>query len=284
MRRTLIGLAVGLVLPLSVAHADVTSDLKAGLPLQTVLLNAVKAKQPIDMALRQVLDAEPEQSSSAIAAALQLNPDQAASIVAAALDKHFNLNPSQVVGAALQGAPDKAGIIISTAIVKSPSYYTVPIVQRALNDGVEGAKFLPPAMRTAPRQSDSILTQALISAPEQTEAIMRAVIAAQPDKTLEYVRVALDAKAPAKEVLTAAFAVSSRQAEDITSLAKQKSVPLPTIVAASKSAGVTVASLSTSDKSGPGNSSSLVGGTTNTYIAPINAPNLNGGGGGASPN
>lgn len=284
MRRTLIGLTAGLVLPLSIAHADIAGDLKTGLPLQTVLLNAVKAKQPIDMALRQVLDAQPEQSSAAITAALQLNPDQAASIVAAALDKHFNLNPSQVVGAALQGAPDKAGIIVSTAIVKSPSYYTVPIVQRALSDGVAGASFLPPAMRTAPRQSDTILTQALISAPEQTQSIMRAVIAAQPDKALEYVRVALDAKAPAKEVLIAAFAVASRQAEAIADLAKEKKVPVPTIVAASKSAGVTVASLSTSGDASSTNNTSLVGGTTNSSIKLISAPNLNGGGGGASPN
>lgn len=225
MRRTLIGLAAGLLLPVSIAQADIASDLKADLPIQTVLLNAAKAKISIDEALRQILDAAPDQAYSAITAALQVNPDQAASIVSVALDRHFNLNPPQVVSAALQGAPDKAGVIIPTALVRSPGYYTVPIVQRALADGVDGSKFLPQAMRTSPRQADSILTQALISARAQTQSIIKAVIASQPDKATHYVRVALDAKAPAKDVLTAAFTVAPRQAADIAKVAREKAVP-----------------------------------------------------------
>lgn len=182
MRRIIIGLAAGLVLPLSIAHADVPGDLKAGLPLQTVLTNALKEKASIETALRQIIEAAPEQAYAAITAALQLSPDQAANIVSVALARQYNLNPPQVVAAALQGAPEKAGIIVPTAIVRSPSYYTVPIVQRALADGVDGSRFIPPAIRTAPRQADSILAQALRSAPQQTAAIMRAVIADQPGR------------------------------------------------------------------------------------------------------
>ena len=172
MRRTLIGMALGLVLPLGLAHASIESDLKANVPMQQVFTNALASNISVEAALKQVIEASPEQAYAAITAAIQLNPDQAANIVSAALSRQYNLNPAQVVAAALQGAPEKAGIIVPTAIVKSPSYYTVPIVQRALAEGVDGSKFVPQAMRTSPRQADTILTQALRSAPQQTKSCL----------------------------------------------------------------------------------------------------------------
>lgn len=281
MRRTFVGLAAGLVLPLSIAHADVASDIKAGQPLQTVLVNALKDKVSIETALRQVIEASPDQAYAAITAALQLSPDQAANIVSVALARQYNLNPPQVVAAALQGAPEKAAVIVPTAIVKSPSYYTVPIVQRALSEGVDGSKFLPQAIRTAPRQADSILTQALRSAPQQTEAIMRAVIADQPDKATHYVRVALDAKAPAADVLTGAFKAAPRQADAIAAIASEKNVPSTVIAGAASSAGVEVAGL----KADQPYMTSLAR-PSNITVSPFSTPNAGGGGGGgsASPN
>jgi hypothetical protein len=279
MRRIIIGLAAGLVLPLSIAHADVPGDLKAGLPLQTVLTNALKEKASIETALRQIIEAAPEQAYAAITAALQLSPDQAANIVSVALARQYNLNPPQVVAAALQGAPEKAGIIVPTAIVRSPSYYTVPIVQRALADGVDGSRFIPPAIRTAPRQADSILAQALRSAPQQTAAIMRAVIADQPDKASQYVRVALDANAPAADVLSGAFAAAPRQADVIDSIAREKGIPPQVIAGAASTAQVQLASL---------RDSTYVNSTarqSNITVSPFSTPSAGGGGGGsASPN
>ena len=280
MRRTIISLAVGLLLPISVAHADVAGDLKAGLPLQTVLMNALKEKSSIETALREVIAASPDQAYAAITAALQLSPDQAATIVSIALAREYNLNPPQVVAAALQGAPEKAGIIVPTAIVKSPSYYTVPIVQRALAEGVDGSKFLPQAIRTAPRQGDSILAQALRSAPQQTEAIMKSVIADQPDKATQYVRVALDAKAPAADVLAGAFKAAPRQADQIAAIAKEKGVPIQVIAGAASSAKVEVAGLQ-----GDSTYMNSQARQSNITVSPFATPNAGGGGGGsASPN
>ncbi len=276
MRRTLIGMAVGLVLPLGLAHASIESDLKSGQPMQTVFTNALASNISVEAALKQVIEQAPDQAYAAITSAIQLNPDQAANIVSASLGRQYNLNPSQVVAAALQGAPEKAGIIVPTAIVKSPSYYTVPIVQRALAEGVDGAKFVPQAMRTSPRQADTILTQALRSAPQQTKSIMEAVIADQPDKAVEYVRIALDAKASPSDVLTAAFKVAPRQAEAIAAVASEKGVPAQTIAAASAAAGVEVAGLSTTGKY-----SASTARNSGFSLPPLGAPSAGGGGGGS---
>lgn len=273
MRRTLIGMAVGLVLPLGLAHASVESDLKAGLPMQTVFTNALASNVSVEAALKQAIEASPEQAYAAITAAIQLNPDQAANIVSAALNRQYNLNPANVVAAALQGAPEKAGIIVPTAIVKSPSYYTVPIVQRALAEGVDGSKFVPQAMRTSPRQADSILTQALRSAPQQTKSIMEAVISDQPDQATHYVQVALTAKASPSDVLTAAFKVAPRQADAIAATASEAGVPSPLIVASAAAANVNVAG-----------SGAPAGGSTarqsNFAISNNGVPSAGGGGGG----
>lgn len=277
MRHTLIGLAAGLLLPLGIAHADVASDLKAGQPLQTVLMNALKDKASIETALRQVIEASPDQALAAITAAMQLSPDQAANIVSIALARQYNLNPPQVVAAALQGAPEKAGIIVPTAIVKSPNYFTVPIVQRALAEGVDGSKFLPQAIRTAPRQADSILTQALLSAPQQTESIMRAVIADQPDKATHYVRVALEAKAPPAAVLTGALKAAPRQADAIAAVASEKGVPSPVIAGAASSAGVEVAGLKADQPY-----MTTLARPSNISVSPFSTPSAGGGGGGGS--
>ncbi|MDP2226283.1 MAG: hypothetical protein Q8J78_02265 [Moraxellaceae bacterium] len=281
MRRTLIGLALGLVLPLGIAHADVASDLKAGQPMQTVLTNALKNNVSIEAALREVLKASPDQAYAAISAALQLSPDQAANIVSAALSREYNLNAPQVVVAALQGAPEKAGVIVPTAIVKSASFYTVPIVQRALADGVDGSKFVPQAMRTSPRQSATILSQALRSASQQTRAIMEAVIADQPDKAVEYVKIALDAKAPAGDVLAAAFKVAPRQADAIAAAASEKGVPTQTIAAAAGAAGLQVAGYN-APGANSGTSQARPSGMT---LQPngLSGSGSGGGGGGGSP-
>lgn len=276
MRRTLIGLAIGLVLPLGVAHADVASDLKAGVPMQTVFTNALAANVSVEEALKQAIAASPDQAYAAITAAIQLNPDQAANIVSAALNRQYNLNPANVVAAALQGAPEKAGIIVPTAIVKSPSYYTVPIVQRALAEGVDGSKFVPQAMRTSPRQADTILTQALRSAPNQTKSIMEAVIADQPDKATDYVKTALAAKAPPSDVLTAAFKVAPRQADAIAGVAAEAGVPSSVIAASSTAAGVQVAGI------GGSNYSNSTARPANISLPSSSSPSSGGGGGGGS--
>lgn len=276
MRRTLIGMALGLVLPLGLAHASIESDLKASKPMQTIFTNALASNISVDAALKQVIEQAPDQAYAAITAAILLNPDQAANIVSAALGRQYNLNPAQVVAAALQGAPDKAGIIVPTAIVKSPSYYTVPIVQRALAEGVDGAKFVPQAMRTSPRQADTILTQALRAAPQQTKTLMEAVISDQPDKAVDYVRTALDAKASPSDVLIAAFKVAPRQAESIAAVATEKGVPSQLIAAASAAAGVEIAGMSNAPK----NFSVRQG---NIILQPLAPPSTGTGGGGCSP-
>lgn len=276
MRHALIKIAFGLLLPIGLVQASVESDLKAGLPLQTILANAQAANISTEAALRQVLELAPDQAYAAITAAIQANPDQAANIVSIALAKQFNLNPAQVVAAGLQGAPDKAGVIVSTAIVKSPSYYTVPIVQRALAEKADGSKFVPQAMRTAPRQADSILTQALRSAPQQTRAIMEAVIADQPDKAASYVQTALNAKAPASDVLAAAFKVAPRQANAIAAAASDAGTSSQTIAAAANVAGVDVSSVT------GGNYSPSSAGQSGLTLPPMGSPSAGGGGGGGS--
>lgn len=320
MRRTIIGLAAGLVLPINTAVATtleavrydavrgVGVQLEEGAPslgaskgstqltgadtgsriganevstphqsVQSVLMDALKNKVSIETAMRRVIETSPDQAYATTTAAIQLSPDQAANIVSVSLARQYNLNPPQVVGAALQGAPEKAGIIVPTAIVKSPSYYTVPIIQRALAEGVDGSKFLPQAIRTAPRQADSILTQALRSAPQQTEANMRAVIADQPDRATHYVRVALDAKAPAASVLTGAFKAAPRQADAIAAVATEKSVPTPVIAGAASSAGVEIAGL----KADQPYMTSMAR-PSNITISPFATPSAGGGGGGGS--
>ncbi|MDI1301051.1 MAG: hypothetical protein PSX71_04035 [bacterium] len=272
MRRTLTGMALGLVLPLGMAHASIESDLKSAQPMQAIFTNALASNISAEAALKQIIERAPDQAYAAITAAIQLNPDQAANIVSAALGRQYNLNPAQVVAAALQGAPDKAGIIVPTAIVKSPSYYTVPIVQRALAEGVDGAKFVPQAMRTSPRQSATILTQALRAAPQQTKAIMEAVIADQPDKAVEYVKIALDAKASALDVLTAAFKVAPRQAESIAAVAADKGISSQLIADASAAAGIEIAGVTRSK--GP------VARQGTIILMPLTPPGAGGNGGG----
>lgn len=277
MRLTLMGMALGLVLPLGLAHASIESDLKSALPMQTIFTNALANNVSADGALKQIMELAPEQAYTAITAATMLSPDQAAIIVSAALNRRYNLNPAQVVAAAVQGAPDKAGMIVPTAIVKSPSYYTVPIVQRALAEGVDGAKFVPQAMRTSPRQAPSILTQALRAAPQQTKSIMEAVISDQPDKALDYVRIALDAKAPPIDVLTAAFKVAPRQAESIAAVAAEKGISSQLIAAASAAAGVEVAGMSNAPKGFSARQGTFI-------LLPLTPPSAGGiGGGGCSP-
>ncbi len=278
MRRTVLGLALGLMLPIGIAHADIAGDLNSGLPMQTVFTNALKSNMSIDAALKQVLDTKPELAYAAITAAVQLSPDQGANILSAALNRQYNLNPPQVVAAALQGAPEKAGVIVPTGIVKSASYYTVPIVQRALAEGVDGSKFIAQAMRTSPRQADTILSQALRSAPQQTRAIMEAAIADQPDKAVEYVKLALDAKAPSADVLAAAFKVAPRQAEAIAAAAREKGVSDDVILAAAKTAGTAIAGSSAPD--------SRAARKANVMIQAVNSflGGSSGGGGGCDPN
>lgn len=279
MRHTLIALALGLVLPLGVAHASIESDLKAGQPLQTVLTNALASNTSMENALKQVFELAPDQSMAAVTAATQLTPDQAANIVSLALSRQYNLDPSKVVAAALQGAPEKAGVIVPTAIVKSPSYHTVAIVQRALAEGVDGSKFIPQAMRVAPRQADSILTQALRSAPPQTQSIMEAVIADQPDRASDLVKVAL-AAAPGKSsaILAAAFKVVPRQANQIAAVATEAGVPDSVMAAASQAAGVEVAGLTQGQGSNFSNSASSSG----MNLGALGAPGAGGGGGGSN--
>lgn len=279
MRRSLIALAVGLILPLGMAHAagsgTMTTSAPATSPIQTQLMDAMAKGQSIDAALGAIIQANPDQAYTAITAAMQLAPDQAGNIVSAALGRQYNLNPAQVVAASLQGAPEKAGVIVPTAIVKSPSYYTVPIVQRALAEGVDGAKFVSQAMRTSPRQADTILTQALRSAPQQTKSIMESVIADQPDKTLDYVKIALDAHASPSDVLTAAFKVAPRQADAIAATAREKGISDQEIASASAAAGVEIAGL------GGGGSFGQTCVRAGTIILhPITAPNAGGTGGG----
>lgn len=272
MRRTLMGIAFGLVVLPFAAHASVESDLKAGQPIQAVLTNALKDNVSIDAALKQVIAASPSDAYAAITAAIQLAPDQASNIVSAALSRQFNLNPPQVVGAALQGAPEKAGVIVPTAIVRSPSYYTVPIVQRALSEGVEGDKFVAQAMRIAPRQADTILTQALRSAPQQTKSIMEAAIADQPDQAVSYVKTALAAKANPSDVLAAAMKVVPRQADAIAAAAREAGVPPQLIAAAGMPTGE------------GGFSSGFMPSTArpaNITVTPIFSPAAGGGGGGS---
>lgn len=270
MRRTVLGLALALTLPLGVAYADIDSDLKAGQPLQAVLTNALKSNIAIDAALKQIIEKSPTDAYAAITAAVQLAPDQAGNIVGAALSRQFNLNPPQIVGAALQGAPEKAGVTVPTGIVKSPSYYTVPIVQRALAEGVEGAKFVPQAMRISPRQADTILTQALRSAPQQARSIMEAVIADQPDQAVNYVKIALAAKANPADVLGGALKVAPRQADAIAAAAREAGVPAQVIAAAGLS----------QPEEGQGGFGSTAR-PSNITINPMGSPSAGGGGGGS---
>ncbi len=271
MRRTVLGLALALTLPVGLAFADIDSDLKAGQPLQAVLTNALKSNIAIDAAVKQIIEKSPSDAYAAITAAVQLAPDQAGNIVSGALSRQYNLNPPQIVGSGLQGAPEKAGVIVPTAIVKSPSYYTVPVVQRALAEGVEGAKFVPQAMRIAPRQADTILTQALRSAPQQTKSIMEAVITDQPDQAVNYVKIALAAKANPADVLAAALKVSPRQATEIAAAAREAGVPAQVIAASGLSQPTGDADAGQGLKSREGN----------INVNPQGAPGGGGGGGGA---
>lgn len=283
MRLGSTGLALSLLIPLATqavaatAPAAGSSTTASSESIQAQLTTALKNNVSIETALKQIIEANPDQAYAAISAAVQLSPDQGANIVSAALNRQYNLNPAQVVAAALQGTPEKAGIIVPTAIVKSPSYYTVPIVQRALAEGVDGAKFVPQAMRTSPRQADTILTQALRSAPNQTKSIMEAVITDQPDKATEYVRIALEAGASPTDVLTAAFKVAPRQAEAIAAVAAQKGVSSDLVKAASQAAGVEVAGLSN------GNNNSGSSARDGSVSLPTQgSPSAGGGGGGGS--
>lgn len=242
MRNTLItavfipGLALGL------AYTASASDPKTGQPVQPMLSNTLASNNFADTALKQFIKPTPDPAYAAITAALQLNPEQAEKIVSAALSRH--LNPAQVVAAALRGTADKAGIIVLTAILKSPGYYTVPVVQRALAEGADGSSFLPQAMRTSPQQAATILAQALRSAPQQTTSIMEAVIAAQPDKAAEYVKTALDAKASTDNVLAAALKVAPGQAEAIAAITGEKGISSGLIVAATVADSRNTAALS----------------------------------------
>lgn len=274
MRRTLIGMALGLLLPLGVAHADVIADsLKAGLPMQEVFEKALADGISEEQALRRVFELAPDQAYAAITAETSLSPDQAATIVSIALGRQYNLNPPQVTAAALQGAPQKASVIVPTAIVKSPSYYTVAIVQRALGEGVDGSKFIPQAMRTSPRQADNILTQALKTAPQQTRSIMEAVIADQPDKATHFVGVALDAKAPAGDVVAGAFKSAPNQADNIAGVAREKGVDNNVIKLAANTAGIKVTGMD-------GNGDGAKGSPVNGGISVLPSPQQGSGGGG----
>lgn len=274
MRRTLLGVALGLVLPLGLAHASIESDLQANVPMQTVFTNALAQNISVDDALRQVIEKSPSQAYAAITAATQLNPDQAGNIISAALGRQYNLNPAQVVAAALQGAPERAGIVVPTGIVKSPSYYTVPIVQRALAEGVEGAKFVPQAMRTSPRQADTILTQSLRSAPSQTRSIMESVIADQPDKAVDYVKIALAAKASPSDVLTAAFKTAPRQVDAIAAIAREQGVSEQLIASAAAAVNVEIAGSNAMNLQRCNVKQSMI------VLTPVGAPNAGGGTGG----
>lgn len=286
MRHTIIGLALGLMLPLGVAHADIASDLKSGVAMETVITNALKSNLSLDAALQQIFASDPTQAYAAITAATKINADQAANIVSTSLSRQYNLNPRKVVSAALQGAPERAATIVSTAIVKSPSFHTTGIVDEALDQNVEGKKFVPPAMRISPRQADSILRQALRKAPSQAGAILEAAIADQPDKALDYTKLALDAGVKPEVALSAAFKAAPKKADQLAAMAEERGIPTSVIAAAAASAGVKLAGydgktggsdttakqsgLSLSFGTGTGSGGSGGGGGCNPLIASCN--------------
>lgn len=255
MHRLLIAAVAGLWL--AQVHAETGPDMpsvQSGSDLTEVVTDAVpdtlantapdafipSPDDPVADALQQALEATPEEAYVAITTAVQRRPGQAASLVSRALDLRYDLNPEQVVAAALQGAPERAGVIVPTAIVRAPGYHTIPIVQRALAEGVDGALFLPQAMRASPRQAETLLTQALQLFPLQTRSVMEAVIADQPDMAIAHVRLALEAKAPASDVLTAAFKTVPRQAEAIAAAAVEAGIASTTVSAAGMATGVEV--------------------------------------------
>lgn len=233
---------MGMVLLPLTAQADVLSDVAAGSQLPDAMLKAMRAGEPADAVLRQVISRDATLALPAITSAVTLNPDQAATIVSTGLDRRFNLAPLQVLGAALEAAPDRSAAIVSTAIVRSPSYYATPIVLRAVTANINGSDFMPQALRAAPQQADAMLTQVLRAAPYQRGTIMKAVIADQPQSALRYVSVGLGAtrNASADSMLQSAFEVVPRQAKDVVTIARSAGVSDLEISSACQRAGLGV--------------------------------------------
>ena len=84
MRRTIISLAIGLLLPVSASYADIASDVSANLSAAEIVANAQAEGLSLDQIMQQISSADTALLDSIVSAAIEAGLDPASVVNAAA--------------------------------------------------------------------------------------------------------------------------------------------------------------------------------------------------------
>ena len=110
MRKIILGAVAAILLPISVAFADVSADMANGLSLDQILSNAKTDGVELSEVVSQIIAINPDMAEAAVVAAIVIDPAQAAAVVLAAIVAAPEQS-SAITEAATQVAPTQAAAI-----------------------------------------------------------------------------------------------------------------------------------------------------------------------------
>ncbi|RLA46833.1 MAG: hypothetical protein DRR06_04075 [Gammaproteobacteria bacterium] len=113
MYRLLFAVLTGMTLSLNVAYADINDDLAAGLPVKTVLENAVSEGKGLADAVTEIITANASLTCACLAAAKDIDPDQSKAIDDAAT-KALGAPAQEVCSGAEPGSRGGSGVETGT--------------------------------------------------------------------------------------------------------------------------------------------------------------------------
>lgn len=114
MKMKTLVLAIFLVMPYQLVSADVQGDLAAGLPMATIVQNALDAGQEIEDITSTVASLSPERAAEAVSEGIARFPDSAAGIVSAATAA-APLQQTTIADAAITAGADPTVVTTASA-------------------------------------------------------------------------------------------------------------------------------------------------------------------------
>lgn len=119
MRKSLLGVVLAAtLLPVSLVHADVASDVQSGKPLDVIFAEAKANNQDVLDVLGQVIAADSSKAYAAVAAAMAANPKQANAISSFAISRGLDRSTVNSMAASYTG--NTGGIFSGTTSTYSP--------------------------------------------------------------------------------------------------------------------------------------------------------------------
>ena len=141
MKKTILGVALGVSLASGVAMADIAGDINVGLSMNQVFANALSEGFSLKTAVQQALTTAPQQAGAIIAAAVAAQPANAQAVVIAAIAAC--VHPGQAVAAAISGGADPS------SVSGSPHLGGPPCINTTVNTTVAGTSGEPISLPTS---------------------------------------------------------------------------------------------------------------------------------------